>query len=502
MSAVHSLEQRGVTLLAMANVLDLDGVQWDLDSIPTSSSMTAGLERIQAIQLLGPSGLLAVGALGYADTSTDATRLLVDEYGLARVRAASAVRLAHRLNVDGSRGIHPLGYLADVTVTEPQARYITGLVKPIAAATPAPAPSVTQQELLHKWRLGDIQPLVKAAARSGDPAAALAAAALICGNRHRGEFVVLVTEAQFHTLFDRSTKHRRDVSRVLAAAYALSALDRDGLDLGSVRASVGTSPWRMKAAPWVLPILDSENGHAVNQLLEAVHHRGLGFVTPGENPLLYGDDTAVLNDTLAAVTVYADRLTKWSDRPLWFDGGPGEPQILLTQEGSYAYAWVGANGKGCLVAFDTVDLVGYGFDAPGVRAALAHALGWFIDVSISLRQTPSGTSTIRRSSAGSKSAGYRYVPTHVHRDQSHAVAVGTGRTPRPHVVQSHVRRLRKRKPSATARARAPKRIQGLLGPRDTFVRGYVKGTQSVAELDTHLSKYSMLAYVIGKHRTR
>jgi len=54
---------RGATFLAMANILDLDGVQWDLDSIPTSSSMTAAAERIQAIQQLGPPGLLAVGSL-------------------------------------------------------------------------------------------------------------------------------------------------------------------------------------------------------------------------------------------------------------------------------------------------------------------------------------------------------------------------------------------------------------------------------------------------------
>lgn len=82
---------RGATLLAMANIFDLDGVQRDLDSIPTSSSMMAAVERIQAIQQLGPSGLLAVGSLEYANTSADATRLLVLEYGFDRVRAASAV---------------------------------------------------------------------------------------------------------------------------------------------------------------------------------------------------------------------------------------------------------------------------------------------------------------------------------------------------------------------------------------------------------------------------
>ena len=38
-----------------------------------------------------------------------------------------------------------------------------------------------------------------------------------------------------------------------------------------------------------------------------------------------------------------------------------------------------------------------------------------------------------------------------------------------------------------------------MGPKDTFVRGHIKGTQAVGVLDTRLSKHSMLADVIGRH---
>lgn len=158
-----------------------------------------------------------------------------------------------------------------------------------------------------------------------------------------------------------------------------------------------------------------------------------------------------------------------------------------------------ADGKGVLVAFDTIDLVGYGLDEPGVRAALAHALGWFVDVSVSLRQAPSGTASLRRAGASSKVSGYRYTPTPVHDHQIKQVAGGQSRPPRVTAVQSHVRQLKNRRPSAAARMRAPRRLRDLMGPKDTFVRGHIKGTQAVGVLDTRLSKHSMLADVIGRH---
>ena len=214
----------------------------------------------------------------------------------------------------------------------------------------------------------------------------LVAAALLAAQQPKGNLVPTLSEAQFHTLAGRGTHLRRNVGRVLGAAYAITGLANGGLDLGHGRVSLGTAGWRLRAAPWVLPILDEINGPSVEGLLQAVERRQLDFVEPGVNPMPYEENLSTLRDTLAAVTVYAQRLTKWTDRPMWFDGGPGRAQVLLTQDDFYMYAWVGANERGVLVAFDTIDLVGYGLDEPGVRAALAHALGWFVDVSVSLRR--------------------------------------------------------------------------------------------------------------------
>ena len=48
----------------------------------------------------------------------------------------------------------------------------------------------------------------------------------------------------------------------------------------------------------------------------------------------------------------------------------------------------GRGGRGQLVAFDTTDFIGWGLDEPGMTQALAYALGWYVDVSISLRASP------------------------------------------------------------------------------------------------------------------
>lgn len=96
----------------------------------------------------------------------------------------------------------------------------------------------------------------------------------------------------------------------------MTAVTNDGLDLGHRRAALGTAGWRLRAAPWILPILDGTNGASVHGLLQAVERRQLDFVEPGTNPMPYEEDLSTLRDTLAAVTVYAQRLTKWTDLEL------------------------------------------------------------------------------------------------------------------------------------------------------------------------------------------
>ena len=482
----------------MAGPITLDGRTWDVDASPGLPSVARMLTKADLASELSPSALLALGAVANAPSRPAAVKHLRDEFGFDSERAKAAVAVAASLTPPKAAN-HPIGYIAGVRISVAHAGYLSRLVEPIASEAVAPAPGLTHAEAVRAWRLGRVRPFVTSAVRSGDPSVGLVAAALLAAQHPKGNFVRTLSDAQFHTLAGRGTRLRRNVGRVLGAAYAITGVASGGLDLGHGRVSLGTSGWRLRAAPWVLPILDETNGHSVHALLQAVEQRQLDFVEPGVNPMPYPEDHRTLRDTLAAVTAYSQRLTKWTDRPMVFDGGPGRAQVLLTQDDFYMYAWVGANGRGVLVAFDTIDLVGYGLDEPGVRAALTHALGWFVDVSVSLRSAPSGTAALRRVGQGSKVSGYRYTPTPVYDRQAQQVAGGQVKPPTVTAVQSHVRQLKNRRPSAAARARAPRRLRDVMGPKDTFVRGHIKGTQGVSALDTRLSKYSMLADVIGRH---
>ena len=482
----------------MAGPITLDGRTWDVAASAWPPSVARTLAEADLVGELSASALLALGAVANSASRPAAVKHLRDEFGFDSERARVAVTLATSLAPPKAAN-QPVGYIAGVKVSAAQARYLSRLVEPIATQAPAPARGVTHAEAVRGWRMGKVRPLVTSAVRSGDPSVGLVAAALLAAQHPKGNLVPTLSEAQFHTLAGRGTHLRRNVGRVLGAAYAITGLAHGGLDLGHGRVSLGTAGWRLRAAPWVLPILDETNGQSVDALLQAVERRQLDFVEPGVNPMPYAEDLPTLRDTLAAVTAYAQRLTKWTDRPMWFDGGPGRAQVLLTQDDFYMYAWVGANERGVLVAFDTIDLVGYGLDEPGVRAALAHALGWFVDVSVSLRSAPSGTASLRRVGQGSKVSGYRYTPTPTYDRQTQQVAGGQSQPPTVTAVQSHVRQLKNRLPSAAARARAPRRLRDVMGPKDTFVRGHIKGTKGVTALDTRLSKYSMLADVIGRH---
>ena len=215
-------------------------------------------------------------------------------------------------------------------------------------------------------------------------------------------------------------------------------------------------------------------------------------------PFVYPTEEAVLSQTAHRAILQAARLTKWSDRPMWFDGGSGQPQILLTEDAEHAYAWVGKNKVGQLVAFDTDHFVGYGLDEPGTPSALAMAIGWYIDVSISLRATPTGTPNLQPHSAGSHGAVNRYVPTTTFKAHTQHVAQGTHSPPAPTMVAGHIMHLTKRHPSEEARGRAPARLRRIMGIQDTYVRPHRRGGAAVADLDKHLSSHSALSDVIGQ----
>lgn len=245
-------------------------------------------------------------------------------------------------------------------------------------------------------------------------------------------------------------------------------------------------------------MLDGANGVAVSALLDAAHARKLSFAPLGSNPFGFPDSQAELTDVLLRARAYDDQLTKWFTEPMWFDGGPGGVQILITQdEDNYMYAWVGSNGAGLLVTFDTVNLLGYGLDEPGVRAGIAIAIGWFLDISVSLRKTPGGTGTIRRTSTGTTPAtGWSYVPTPIFASQQAGVSVGAA--PRLHGVLAHLRTLAAgHTPSRDAQSRAPSRLRAGMKQNQTFVRPHFRGQAYRGILDARLSKYSALADVLA-----
>jgi hypothetical protein len=162
------------------------------------------------------------------------------------------------------------------------------------------------------------------------------------------------------------------------------------------------------------------------------------------------------------------------------------------------YAWVGVNGHGLFVAFDLIDGIPYGQDVPGVRAALALALGWYLDVSISLRTSATGTTALRRASTGTATRGARYVPNPSFAQHVNQVKTGNQAPPQLHGVVAHVRTLTSGyKPRARARENAPARLRATMQSNQTFVRAYLKGHGNLALLKTHLSKHSALADVLA-----
>lgn len=130
--------------------------------------------------------------------------------------------------------------------------------------------------------------------------------------------------------------------------------------------------------------------------------------------------------------------------------------------------------------------------------ALAYAVGWYVDVSVSLRVTPAGTSTVKRTAGGSKARGINYKPTPTYVGQRAGVALGTHSPPKPHMRAAHVRNLGNGNPSEEALSHAPAKYRSQMGPHDTWVRrASVGGAAAQKAMKTHLSKHSALADALG-----
>jgi hypothetical protein len=196
-------------------------------------------------------------------------------------------------------------------------------------------------------------------------------------------------------------------------------------------------------------------------------------------------------------------MRKWFDRPMWFDGGQGQAQILIVEDDHYAYAWVGQRRRGMLVSFDTEDFQAFRLDEPGAAFATAAAIGWYIDLCVTVRRSSTGTATVTRIKKGTKTTGAAYRPTAAWRHQHQSVVKGVRRPPRPHIVAAFIRRVPQgQNPNPAHVMAAPKRLRARMGRRDTWVRAHLRGGSQVTDWPIELSKYSALADILAAMATR
>ncbi|QHG85251.1 hypothetical protein D1O33_24585 (plasmid) [Rhodococcus rhodochrous] len=491
----------------------LDGYDWPVPPV-VSTSVSKSLAR--DLQLsdwradVGISALLGLATRSCRSSDAAARSVLVGQFGMPQDRARAAVGMGRYLVTDNPVNNHPLGYLAAVKLSEPRARRLLELYGDRTNDDGMSAGKINYTRVRAARTGQDVRRLAQAAASSQDAPTMAVTAALLASSRLTNESGTTellhdaLTQSVAHNAKATALERRRD--RVLAGAYALSALAVEGLDVGDLAWSDATPSRRFDAAPWLLPLLDVEDSTPLRQLLDRAAHLGLGFVSVGTSPFqVEGDvgETAeqeLLDAMLHRVShlAAAGQLTKVPNTPLWFDGG-SDGQVLLVVADDDAYAWVGRAGKGVLVGFDLTDFVGRCLDEPGIRTALAMAVAWYVDGAISLKKQSTAAASFTRRSAGTPSI-YRYTPTSSFTQHVTDVAHGRSIPPRPHAVTAHIRHLGpEREPSEDAVDRAPRHLRRYMGPHDTYVRGYQTGGATGAdELITRLSKHSMLADVLGE----
>lgn len=354
--------------------------------------------------------------------------MLRSVFGLPRARTTLALRQASRFG-QGDQGEDALSLIVGSPVSHQELEALFELLPGQTAADGAPRHRLCFDSVEAAWLAGNPRSIARAAATSRDVPSQLVAASMLAAMRSFGDGFASKLTAALQLPFSTGSSVRSVsiADRVLAAVYALDAKRPGGLDLGGMTWSGAPPGWRFRAAPWILPVLDPERPAAVVELLSALRGRNLRFAGIAERrmPEAAQSDVEIARNMAASA---APRLTRWFDRPMWIDlASEHGPQILLTQDDEYAYAWVGRRGGGVLVAFDTESFSGYGLDEPDSWYALAAAIGWYIDLSVALRKAPSGTSSVRRQRGGSKLRGYSYVPTPSYGDQYRAIASGTSR---------------------------------------------------------------------------
>lgn len=212
-----------------------------------------------------------------------------------------------------------------------------------------------------------------------------------------------------------------------------------------------------------------------------------------------------LEEVLAHAESVRSRLRLAPQWPMIFDSPSLTVDLAVC--GRIAIAWVGRQGRGLVVSFDTTTYdVWFAADDLDARLAMGLAVSWFLDCCIALRaddrhpqlRPVGGVGGV--SAAGNQRGQIVYVPTpqFVRHVKSVRTPLSTA-PPRAHRVVGHVRRLSDgRTPSAEARSNAPAHVRLTMGPDDTFVSAHVRGRNEAAiQLIRRLSQYSSLGDALG-----
>jgi hypothetical protein len=482
--------------------LVVDGAPWPSATNGSRQATSVGglathhEDALASLLRAGPTVLLGAGALASEGTPGAARQLLRRDYGLTPDRADAALQAGRTLGLH--KGSDPVGVVAGLPLPRSRVAKLRELFGATARERGVRSSTLSLRSVRRTAVSGGLGRIAMAAARSKDEPSLLMATALLASLRHDDLDFAQVLQNSLDAVTSPDEYHPggQVADRVVGAAYALDAA-ANGLDLFG-RSWEGASPgWRFRAAPWVLAAMEGDTIDALVALLDAVAAHKLDFVAPGQHRFSHqGTPDAV--SYASDIAGNANTLTHWSSQPMWFEGSPDGPQILLVDGDEYVYAWVGQSGYGVLVGFDTSEFTAWRLKEPGADYAAAAAIGWYIDMTVSLRRTPKGTRTIARSSAGTERTGPSYKPTPTYQQQRRDVSSGVNTPPRPHSVKGHKRRLPVgHAPNPHQVAMAPKRNRRTMGPRDTWVREFTKGEGGPREWAIRLSKWSALADILS-----
>lgn len=214
----------------------LDGYDWPVPPV-VSTSVSKSLAR--DLQLsdwradVGISALLGLATRSCQPSDAAARSLLAGgQFGMPQDRARAAVGLGRYLVTDNPVNNHPLGYLAAVKLSEPRARRLLELYAGRTNDDGMSAAKINCTRVRAVRTGQDVRRLAQASASSQDAPTMAVTAALLASSRLTNESGTTellhdaLTQSVAHNAKATALERRRD--RVLAGAYALSALAVEG----------------------------------------------------------------------------------------------------------------------------------------------------------------------------------------------------------------------------------------------------------------------------------